>query len=253
MTTQIAHEGARRRSGTPNHHERTLMRIVPRPAGCITALALLVAASSALGAGDVARGAQMFGACAACHSIEPGRHATGPSLAHVWGKKAGSAEGFSRFSDALGRSGVVWDGESLDAWLTNPAKFMPGNAMTFPGIPDPKARSDVIAYLKAVSEGKAPSADGGMMRTPRLADLKQANAESRVTAVRYCKDTYEVTTGVNKVLKFWEFNLRLKTDSSASGPPPRHPVLVPQGMGGDRAQLVFSNPGEISTFIKRCS
>lgn len=229
------------------------MRFVARSASCITALATLAATPPAFSVGDAVRGAKVFAACAACHSIEPGRHATGPSLARVWGRKAGSAEGFSRYSDALGRSGVVWDEKSLDAWLTDPAKFIPGNAMSFPGIPDPKARSDVIAYLKAASEGKAPAADGGMMRTPRLADLKQANAESRVTAVRYCKDTYEVTTAANKVLKFWEFNLRLKTDSSVSGPLRGQPVLVPQGMGGDRAQLVFSNPGEISAFIKRCS
>jgi cytochrome c len=225
----------------------------PHAASCLVAVALLAAAPLAIGAGDAARGAQVFGACAACHSIVPDQHATGPSLAHIWNRKAGSVEGFSRYSDALGRSGLVWDEKSLDVWLTNPAKSVPGNAMTFPGIPDARARGDVIAYLKAVSEGKAPAAaGGGMMRTPRLADLKQANAESRVTAIRYCGDAYEVTTGANKVLKFWEFNLRLKTDSSANGPPRGQPVLVPQGMGGDRAQLVFSNPDEISAFVKRC-
>jgi len=52
---------------------------------------------------------------------------------------------------------------------------------------------------------------------------------------------------VNRV---WEFNLRLKTDASALGPPPGKPVIVGAGMQGDRASIVFSSPDEISSFIK---
>lgn len=67
-----------------------------------------------------------------CHSTEPGRHLTGPSLAHVYGKKAASAEGFSRYSDALQRSGVVWNDASLNKWLTNPQGFIPGKHTSQP-------------------------------------------------------------------------------------------------------------------------
>ena len=141
---------------------------------------------------------------------------------------------------------------SLDAWLKDPAAFIPGNDMAFPGIPDARARSDVIAYLKAVSEGKAPpaAAGRGMMAGPRLPDLKRADEDSRVTAIRYCGDTYAVTTGSGKTIKFWEFNLRFKSDSTEHGPVKGQPLLVSQGMGVDRAQLVFANPSEISDFIK---
>ncbi|HZR01818.1 MAG TPA: c-type cytochrome, partial [Burkholderiales bacterium] len=60
-----------------------------------------------MAAGDAARGASVFSACAACHSLEPGENLTGPSLAHVWGRKAGTLPDFHRYSEALQRSGVV--------------------------------------------------------------------------------------------------------------------------------------------------
>jgi cytochrome c len=62
-----------------------------------------------------------------------------------------------------------------------------------------------------------------------------------------------VTNAKDQTRAFWEFNLRFKTDSSPSGPEPGKPVLVSQGMQGDRAQVVFSKPAEISSFIReRC-
>ena len=102
----------------------------------ITILAglLLIYAHPATAAGDPSRGASQFQVCMACHSTEPDRHLTGPSLAHVWGSKAGTARGFPRYSDALKKSGIVWNEETLDKWLSNPEGFVPGNGMTFPGI-----------------------------------------------------------------------------------------------------------------------
>jgi cytochrome c len=89
----------------------------------------------------------------ACHSFAPGRHLTGPSLAGVWGRKAGAAPGYGRYSEALARADLVWTGQNLDAWLRNPAALVPGNTMVFEGIDDAGARSDLLAYLRAVSEG----------------------------------------------------------------------------------------------------
>src|SRR3954451_16920763 len=102
----------------------------------------IIVAQSALGAGDAKRGAQVFGQCMACHSINDGEHLTGPSLAHVWNRKAGSAEGFQRYSEALKRSGVTWDAANLDKWLAGPEKFVPGNSMTFPGLQKAQDRQD---------------------------------------------------------------------------------------------------------------
>jgi cytochrome c len=178
---------------------------------------------------------------------------TGPSLAHVWGSKAGTARGFPRYSDALKKSGIVWNEETLGNWLRSPAGFIPGTGMAFPGIKDARAREDLIAYLRAVSEGKAPKppASGmGMMMGGSKSNLKEANPKDRVTALRYCGDTYFVTTADGQVHKFWEFNLRFKTDSSADGPAKGKPAIVDAGMRGDRASVIFASPGEISTFIK---
>ena len=66
-------------------------------------------AAGAAAAGDAARGAQLFRQCAACHSTVSGEHLTGPSLAHVWNRKAASEREFMRYSDALKRSGLTWN------------------------------------------------------------------------------------------------------------------------------------------------
>src|SRR5579863_3195198 len=84
--------------------------------------------------GDAVRGARVFGACAACHSLEPNRNMTGPSLANIWNRKAGTLKSFSRYSTALKSSGVVWNDQTLDQWLKDPAHFIPENDMPFPGL-----------------------------------------------------------------------------------------------------------------------
>jgi len=80
-----------------------------------------------------------FRVCTACHSIEPGRHFTGPSLAKLFGRKAGTVPDFQRYSDALKRSEVTWTEQTLDQWLRNPAAFIPGNGMVFPGVWGPQS------------------------------------------------------------------------------------------------------------------
>lgn len=216
-----------------------------RQCSAIAAVLLFVTAPNAWSAGDATRGASVFQACAACHSTATGVDMTGPSLAHVWGRKAGTAEGFARYSEAMKHADVVWNEATLDRWLTNPDAFIHGTTMTFPGIRDSGPRQDVIAYLQAVSEGKAPR---GNARSPK-ADLRKSPLAGQVTSITHCKDTYTVKTQDGKVKKVWEFNLRLKTDSSDMGPEPGKPVIVGNGMQGDRAALVFASPGEISRYI----
>jgi cytochrome c len=212
---------------------------------------ILATAHDAGAAGDPVAGAQAFGACAACHTLEPGVHRTGPSLAGVFGHKAGTAEGFHRYSNALKSADLVWREDTLSEFLADPQAFLPGNRMTFSGIPDAQARADVIAYLKDTSERAAGGGMvGGMMAAPELADLKSIGPEGQVAAIRYCGDTYEVTTVAGQTIPFWEFNLRFKTDSSAKGPPKGQPALLPASMSGDRAFVVFAAPQEISAFIQ---
>jgi len=198
--------------------------------------------------GDSSRGAQLFRICAACHSLAPGRNLTGPSLAGVFGRKAGTLESFLRYSPALKRSHIIWDEGTLDAWLRDPQSLVPGNYMSFRGLADAKSRADLIVYLRAAPSRAADSGARG------LPDLKTAPPEARVTALRHCGDSYFVSTADGATTPFWDFNLRFKTDASAQGPAPGHPVLLGAGMRGDRAHVVFARPDEISVFIaENCS
>ena len=234
-------------------------------------IAALVGTALAAGAvaaepGDTRRGAQVFRACAACHSLAPDKNMTGPSLAGVFGRKAGTLESFDRYSPALKSAPITWDAASLDAWIADPACIVPGNHMTFPGIKDAQARADLIAFLeRAAAPGAMPPATaqrggmgsmegrgvGGMMGGGQVPNLKQLPPAQRVTAIRYCRDSYHVVTADGQTREFWERNLRLKTDSSDDGPPKGSPVLVRAGMMGDRGDIIFADPDEISRTIKR--
>ena len=205
------------------------------------------------------RGADMFRQCAACHSLGTGTHLTGPSLAGLIGRKAGTAKGFGRYSEALRHSGLTWDEKTLDKWLENPTVLVPGTSMRIQGITDKSTRQDLIAFLKRSSERPTPSTteatqDKGMMggmtggQTLKLKDLSPSQ---QVTAIRYCGDAYYVSLRTGKTFTFWEFNLRFKTDSSKYGPLKGFPAIVRSGMRGDRASVVFMDPVEISDFIKK--
>lgn len=218
---------------------------------------LLSTARQAAAAGDPEAGAQAFGTCAACHTLEPGAHRTGPSLAGMFGREAGTAEGFHRYSEALRSANLVWREDTLNGFLADPQAFLPGNRMTFRGIDDAQARADLIAYLEAATAAgaRAEAAEqGGMMAAPQLMDLRrEIGSNNRITSIRYCGDTYTVGVESGESHPFWEFNLRFKTDSSDKGPEPGHPVLIPASMMGDRAFAIFAAPEEISAFIeKRC-
>ena len=232
----------------------------------IVALVTFASLSSALAeSGDVSRGQQDFRACAPCHSLEPDRNMTGPSLANLWGRKAGSLPSFERYSDALKSSGIIWDDRALDGWLTDPQHMVPDNDMPFEGIKDALVRADLLAFLKeATKPGAAPERTaqmkgmgggmmGGMTGGGRDSNLKSMDPSKRVMAITYCHDTYRVTTADGKTRPFWERNLRLKTDSSKDGPQNGAPALVPAGMMGDRADVIFAAPEEISKMIEpRC-
>ena len=231
----------------------SLMAHAPSTA-LLAALSLVLASAGSLAAGDPAKGAAVFRACAACHSVEPGEHLTGPSLAGIWNRKAGTVSGFARYSDAMKHSDITWTEGALDKWLSNPEGFLPGTSMSFAGMKASQDRLALIAYLRSVSENKAPKVEQGgsgmMMRNTRL-DLRKAPAEAQVTSISHCGDTYTVSTADDKTQKIWEFNLRFKTDTSRLGPQPGKPVMVGAGMQGDRVSIVFAAPGEISGFVKR--
>lgn len=103
-----------------------------------------VAATTAVVAGEAP---SAFTVCGACHSVAAGTNGVGPSLHAIVGTKAGEVAGFA-FTDALKQSGITWDRESLDQWLQNPAKMVPGTAMV-QTVPDAADRKAIIDYLEA--------------------------------------------------------------------------------------------------------
>jgi cytochrome c len=86
--------------------------------------------------------------CLACHTVDKS-NGLGPSLAGVVGRAAGSIPGF-RYSRAMRNAKIVWDERTLNAYVADPQKVIPGNAMPFAGIPDGRERAEVIEYLKSL-------------------------------------------------------------------------------------------------------
>ena len=101
--------------------------------------------------GDIVNGKARFTQCAACHTTaQGGPNLTGPNLYGIFGRKAGSVDGFA-YSDAMKAAGWTWDAPRIDTWITNPHAVLATTKMSFPGLKDPKDRIDVIAYLKTVT------------------------------------------------------------------------------------------------------
>ncbi len=97
---------------------------------------------------DAAAGKQVFAQCSVCHSTD-GTNGVGPSLQGIVGRKAGTFGGF-RYSRAMKGGNLTWDDKTLEPFLADPQKVVPGNVMPFSGLADAKQRADVIAYLQTL-------------------------------------------------------------------------------------------------------
>lgn len=97
--------------------------------------------------GDLARGSNLYAThCAECHSVKEGKSKKGPSLFAILGTQSGQREGFA-YSDGMKAKPMVWNAETLSAYLTNPKKAVPGGKMKFDGLDSASDRADLIAYL----------------------------------------------------------------------------------------------------------
>lgn len=120
--------------------------------------ALLASLPAPYDQADLENGRRAFARCRSCHTITPGGpNMTGPNLYSVFGSKAGARDKYS-YSHAMRTAGFTWDAETLEHWLQNPRTFLPGNKMSFAGLPDATDRRDVIAFLK-VETGFKPTGE----------------------------------------------------------------------------------------------
>jgi cytochrome c len=121
----------------------------------IVLVALFVAAGlGQASAQDAAAGEKVFAVCKACHQVgDTAKNAVGPVLNGLFGRKAGSVEGYS-YSDANKKSGITWTDEEFTKYIQDPKGVVPGTKMAFAGIKDPQKIKDLIAYLHTFD--KAP-------------------------------------------------------------------------------------------------
>ncbi|MDH3596119.1 MAG: cytochrome c family protein [Rhodospirillales bacterium] len=110
------------------------------------AFAIALVGGSALADGDATAGKKVFKKCQACHALEAGKKKIGPSLHGIFGRKAGSVDGF-KFSKAMKASDIVWDEENMDKFLAKPKTVLPGTRMVFAGLKKDDQRKNLIAYL----------------------------------------------------------------------------------------------------------
>jgi len=108
-------------------------------------LVLAPCCASAQAAGNAQAGKAVYERCMACHALAYDR--TGPRHCGLFGRRAGSVPGFA-YSDAMRRSRIVWDEKTLNLFLADPMKTVPGTSMGYAGVRDRRERADLIAYLK---------------------------------------------------------------------------------------------------------
>src|SRR5690606_32724269 len=138
------HPAAGRGAGTP---AKAAARAVLLAAA---AAALPAFAAPAPDAAALQRGEAIYSRCMACHAIDANR--TGPQHGGLFGRHAGTAPGYTDYSPAMKGSGIVWDAKTLDWFLQNPMKAVPGTTMGYAGVKDPQERADLIAWLKQATQ-----------------------------------------------------------------------------------------------------
>jgi cytochrome c len=120
------------------------------------------ASSASVMAGDAAAGKRVFNKCKVCHALEAGKKGVGPSLHGLFGRVAGTVEGFTYSKDmkAAGAKGLVWSEEIFVKYIADPkpivgsfiGKKQAATKMVFPGLKKQKDRDDLLAYLKEATK-----------------------------------------------------------------------------------------------------
>ena len=168
-----------------------------------TGQAPAIPAASGAGQGDATAGRLVFRKCQACHSMEPGKNTIGPSLSGIIDRKSGTAPNFD-YSPAMKQANITWTPTTLDAYLADPQKVVPGNRMPFAGLKTEHDRKDVIAFLTAQAgqaAGATPQQPGaGPAASPPVAaapPVSQAPQSAPNAGIGYIPDArYTLRSGI---------------------------------------------------------
>ena len=126
----------------------------------VSALLSLALMGPALAEADVGKGEKVFKKCKACHMVgEKAKSKTGPILNDLWGRTAAAEESFKqkKYSKALrakGEEGLVWNDETISAFVENPKKYIKGTKMAIK-VKKEEDRINLLAYLKQFSSPDA--------------------------------------------------------------------------------------------------
>ncbi|MBI2739507.1 MAG: cytochrome c family protein [Rhodospirillales bacterium] len=122
-------------------------------AGAVVVVIVGFATQASAQSGDATRGQRVFNQqCRACHTLEKdGAQPAGPNLHGVFGRKAGTAAGFE-FSEAMKKSGIVWDEATMAEYNRDPKAKVPGTKMVFNGVKNAGQLADLVAYLKQATQ-----------------------------------------------------------------------------------------------------
>ena len=122
---------------------------------------LTLFASPLYSASNPVKGEELFKQCAACHTIGEGAtHTVGPTLNHLFGRIAGTAEGYANYSAAMKAKGEtdkqLWDEKSLYVFVAGPERYVPGTSMGFEGLRREQEIKDLLAFLIQFSPAYVP-------------------------------------------------------------------------------------------------
>ena len=97
-------------------------------------------------AGD--RGAEIFRACVACHTLTPDQgNKAGPTLSGIFGRKIATLPGYN-FSEPLKKLDIVWTPETVSKLFeVGPAAYTPGTKMPEQLIGSPEDRNALVQFL----------------------------------------------------------------------------------------------------------
>lgn len=113
----------------------------------VFSVAAVVLMPFAAKAQDAEAGGRVFAQCRTCHQIGEGaKNGVGPQLNGLFGRKAGTVEGYS-YSNAYKALDKVWSPENFTVYIKDPRGVTPGTKMVYPGLKDETQIKNLVAFL----------------------------------------------------------------------------------------------------------